>query len=172
MHLPSKSLRSVALFMPLSEAKPRSADRSLRLSWFVVPENAHINCHQARLSDQRRKEAPAGLQRLGAGDDRPSGADKTRDPSRNTWADGHQQGRAGKATLGVSFWTDSDSVNTARHSGPAAGGLDFRPLQQVVQLFQDLKVFRRSQPSRNSHPRSSGQPVGPRISGAIAEEKD
>jgi len=38
MHLPSKLWRSVALFEPLSEAKPRSVDRIRGLSWFVVPE--------------------------------------------------------------------------------------------------------------------------------------
>jgi len=42
MHLPSKSLRSVALFMHLSEAKPWSAGRSPGLSQFVVPENGHV----------------------------------------------------------------------------------------------------------------------------------
>jgi hypothetical protein len=38
MHLHSKLWRSMALFMSLSEAKPRSVDRSRGLSWFVVPE--------------------------------------------------------------------------------------------------------------------------------------
>ena len=41
MGLPSTGLRSVALLLPISEAKPRSTGRSRELSYFVVPEKGH-----------------------------------------------------------------------------------------------------------------------------------
>jgi len=43
VHLPSELWRSVALFVPLSEAKPRSVDRSRDLSCFVEPVKGHVN---------------------------------------------------------------------------------------------------------------------------------
>jgi hypothetical protein len=52
MHLPSKFCRSMALFMSLSEAKPRSVDRSWGLSWFVVPSMGMVVGIKAHLPKQ------------------------------------------------------------------------------------------------------------------------
>ena len=67
MHLPSKSLRSVALFIPLSEAKPRSAGRSTGLSWFVVPENGRASCRDFCPISMSEEDDGVGLGSGGAG---------------------------------------------------------------------------------------------------------
>jgi len=41
MSLPSKLWRSMRSLLPISEAEPRSVDRSRGLSWFVVPNTGH-----------------------------------------------------------------------------------------------------------------------------------
>jgi hypothetical protein len=58
--LPSTGLRSVALLLPISEAKPRSAGRSQELSYFVVPEKGHGSWYVSHLLEEVPLRASQG----------------------------------------------------------------------------------------------------------------
>jgi len=64
MHLPSKLWRSMALFVPISEARPRSPYRSRGLSFFVVPEKGHVSWYEIHLVGAPKSPLFAGILRI------------------------------------------------------------------------------------------------------------